>query len=145
VLNPNLRIPAGADNHRVDARVTLNAPATINSFFPHMHVRGKGFEYRVVYPTGESEVLLKVPRYDFNWQLTYYLEKPRPLPKGTRIECTGYYDNSANNPYNPDPKSEVFWGDQTWEEMLAGFLDVAFDVNMDPSMLASGKNLRSEE
>jgi hypothetical protein len=144
VLNPNLRIPAGAGNHRVDARVTLNAPATVNSFFPHMHVRGKAFEYRVVYPTGESEVLLEVPRYDFNWQLTYYLDKPRALPKGTRIECTAYYDNSPNNRYNPDSKSDVFWGDQTWEEMLAGFLDLAFDVKMDPASLASGRNLRTE-
>ena len=135
VYNPFLRIPPGAPNHRVEARVTLEAPATLTSMFPHMHVRGKGFEYRAVYPTGESEVLLSVPRYDFNWQLTYYLEQPKLLPKGTRIECIAYFDNSPNNPANPDPAAEVFWGDQTWEEMLAGFLDLAFDPRMDPALL----------
>lgn len=135
VYNPFMRIPAGAPNHRVEARVTLDASATITSMFPHMHVRGKAFEYRVVYPTGESEVLLSVPKYDFNWQLTYFLNQPKLLPKGTRIECTAWFDNSLNNPANPDPKAEVWWGDQTWEEMLAGFLDLAFDAKMDPALL----------
>jgi hypothetical protein len=144
VLNPNLRIPPGVANHRVDARVTLNAPATLTSLFPHMHYRGKSFEYRAVYPTGESELLLKVPRYDFNWQMTYYFDKPRVLPKGATIECIAHYDNSPNNPANPDSKAEVLWGDQSWEEMLAGFVDLAFDVNMDPSELAKGKQLRTQ-
>jgi len=132
VYNPLLRIPAGAPNQRVEARATLHETAQLVSLFPHMHVRGKGFEYRAVYPTGESEVLLRVPKYDFNWQLTYYLDKPKTLPKGTRIECTAWFDNSPNNPHNPDPNAEVFWGDQTWEEMLAGFFDLAFDVSLDP-------------
>ncbi len=135
IWNPKLRIPPGEANHRVEARVTLHAAATLNSLFPHMHVRGKSFEYRAVYPSGESEVLLRVPRYDFNWQLTYYLKEPRLLPKGTRLECIAHYDNSPNNPFNPDPAAEVLWGDQTWEEMLAGFLDLAFDVKMDPNEL----------
>jgi hypothetical protein len=97
--------------------------------FPHMHVRGKSFEYRATYPTGETETLLTVPKYDFNWQLTYYLAQPKVLPKGTVIECIAHYDNSVNNPFNPDPKSDVYWGDQTWEEMLAGFVDLAMPVN----------------
>ena len=143
IMNPNLRIPPGAAEHRVEARVDLQGAASLTSLFPHMHVRGKRFEYRAVYPTGESEVLLKVPRYDFNWRLTYYLDIPRPLPKGTRLECVAYYDNSPNNPANPDPSSEVFWGDQTWEEMLAGFLDLAFDVGTNPDELVKGKPLRS--
>ena len=145
VLNPNLRIPAGAASHRVDARVKLNAEATITSFLPHMHVRGKTLEYRVMYPSGESEILLNVPRYDFNWQLTYHLEKPRVLPKGTVIECTAYYDNSPNNPANPYPKSEVFWGDQTWEEMLAGFVDLTVDAKADTAELGGGKRLQRLE
>jgi hypothetical protein len=145
ILNPNLRIPAGAANHRVDARLTLNAPVTITSLFPHMHMRGKAFEYRVTYPDGRSEVLLKVPRYDFNWQLTYYLAEPRALPKGTVIECTAYYDNSPNNPANPDAKKDVFWGDQTWEEMLAGFVDLAVPIDMNPAELGTGTRLQRSE
>jgi hypothetical protein len=145
ILNPNLRIPAGAANHRVDARLTLNAPVTVTSLFPHMHMRGKAFEYRVTYPDGRSEVLLKVPRYDFNWQLTYYLAEPRALPKGTIIECTAYYDNSPNNPANPDAKKDVFWGDQTWEEMLAGFVDLAVPIDMNPAELGTGTRLQRSE
>jgi hypothetical protein len=96
-----------------------------------MHLRGKSFEYRVVYPTGESEVLLNVPRYDFNWQLSYYLQQPKLLTKGTRIECTAHFDNSANNAANPNPKEDVKWGDQSWEEMMIGFMDVSFPVGQD--------------
>jgi hypothetical protein len=132
VSNRNLRIPAGAANHAVMARVTLQADSNLLSFFPHMHVRGKAFEYRATYPSGESEVLLSVPKYDFNWQLTYYLKQPKPLPKGTVLECIARFDNSAANPFNPDPSKEVFWGDQTWEEMLAGFVDLAVPASRDP-------------
>jgi len=125
VYNPFLKIPAGAGNHRVEARVTLDAPATLTAMFPHMHVRGKAFEYRVVYPTGESEVLLNVPKYDFNWQLTYLPKKPILLPKGTRLDCVAHYDNSPKNKFNPDPSKEVRWGDQTWEEMMIGWYTYA--------------------
>jgi hypothetical protein len=95
---------------------------------PHMHLRGKAFEYRVVFPDGRKETLLSVPRYDFNWQLSYYLEEPLFLPKGAKLECTAWYDNSPNNPSNPDPKVEVRYGDQSWEEMMFGFFDVSFPV-----------------
>jgi hypothetical protein len=71
-----------------------------------------------------------VPKYDFNWQLTYYLKEPKLLPKGTVLECVAHYDNSPNNSFNPDPKSDVYWGDQTWEEMLAGFVDLAMPVTV---------------
>jgi hypothetical protein len=93
---------------------------------PHMHLRGKDFEYRVVFPDGRSEVLLSVPRFDFNWQSNYRLEKPLRLPVGTRIDCTAHFDNSTANPNNPDPTKEVRWGDQTWEEMMIGFVDYVF-------------------
>jgi hypothetical protein len=76
-----------------------------------------------------------VPKYDFNWQLSYYLEKPLVLPKGTKIECTAHFDNSANNPSNPDPTTEVRWGDQSWEEMMIGFVDLRIPVDMDPERL----------
>lgn len=128
VGNTNLHIPPQAMDHPVTARVTLYEDTRLLSLFPHMHVRGKSFEYRVTYPTGESETLLTVPKYDFNWQLTYYLKQPKVLPKGTVMECVAHYDNSPNNAFNPDPKSDVYWGDQTWEEMLAGFVDLAMPV-----------------
>ena len=88
---------------------------------PHMHLRGKDFKYTVVYPDGKQDVLLNVPKYDFNWQLSYELKDRLKLPKGTRIDCVAHFDNSANNQYNPDPTKEVRWGDQTWEEMMIGW------------------------
>lgn len=86
-------IPPGAGNHRVDASITLQQDSTLESFFPHMHLRGKAFEFRVVYPTGEKRELLRVPHYDFNWQLSYYPAKPVVLPKGSTLEATAWYDN----------------------------------------------------
>src|SRR5450432_3177132 len=128
VGNGNLHIPPMAADHAVTARVTLYEETTLLSMTPHMHVRGKSFEYKATYPTGETEILLTVPKYDFSWQLTYYLKQPKVLPKGTVLECVAHYDNSPNNPSNPDPKSDVYWGDQTWEEMLAGFVDFAIPM-----------------
>jgi len=128
VMNPNLHIPPMAADHQVHARVTLYEETKVLALFPHMHVRGKAFEYHATYPSGETETLLTVPKYDFNWQLTYYLKEPKLMPKGTVIECIAHYDNSPNNPFNPDAKSDVYWGDQTWEEMLAGFVDFAMPV-----------------
>ncbi len=90
-----------------------------------MHLRGKSYEYTAIFPDGRSEKLLTVPKYDFNWQLTYELSEERVLPKGTRIHATAYFDNSPNNPFNPDPKAEVRFGDQTWDEMMVGFFSVA--------------------
>lgn len=130
--NSRFVIPPGADNHRVDSQIAIRANVRLIGLMPHMHLRGKAFEYRAVYPTGETETLLKVPRYDFNWQLFYYLAEPKLLPEGTRIECTAYFDNSANNPANPDPSKEVRWGDQSWEEMMIGWFDIAFDRAIDP-------------
>ena len=92
-----------------------------------MHVRGKDFRFTAKTPDGRSEILLDVPAYDFNWQSTYTLAEPKHLPKGTRIDCLAHYDNSADNPHNPDPKQAVRWGDQTDEEMLIGYLDYVDD------------------
>jgi hypothetical protein len=133
--NRKFVIPPGAPNHRVDAEITLQDSAVLTAFLPHMHLRGKSFEYRLVYPTGESEILLRVPKYDFNWQLSYYLEKPLLLPKGTKIECTAHFDNSPNNPANPNPNVEVRWGDQSWEEMMIGFFDLSIDAKADAAKL----------
>lgn len=129
IANPSLKIPAGAPNHPIYATVTLQADVTVQSLSPHMHLRGKAFQYRVIYPDGKDEILLKVPNYDFNWQITYQLAEPRRLPAGTKIECIAWFDNSPNNKYNPDPKQVVRWGDQSWEEMLAGFIDFGVPVD----------------
>lgn len=130
--NNKFVIPPGDANHRVDAQITLSAEARLVDLMPHMHLRGKDFEYRLIYPAGESEIALNVPRFDFNWQLFYYLDAPKLLPKGTRIECTAHFDNSANHPGNPDPAAEVRWGDQSWEEMMIGWFDLAVDAGTNP-------------
>jgi hypothetical protein len=136
--NSKFVIPPGADNHQVDSKVTLQRDATLISLLPHMHLRGKDFEYRIIYPTGEKQTILSVPKYSFSWQLSYLPEKPLLLPKGTIIECTAHFDNSPNNPSNPDPKSEVRFGEQSWEEMMIGFFDVAINVDVDPKDLLRG-------
>ena len=137
--NSKFVIPPGASNHRVDSKFTLHDDAMLIGLMPHMHLRGKSFDFRLVYPTGETETPLVVPRYDFNWQLFYYPEKPLLLPKGTRIECTAHFDNSPNNAGNPDPTEEVRWGDQSWEEMMIGWFDVAIDARKDPKSLFKEK------
>jgi hypothetical protein len=105
---------------------------TLLSLWPHMHLRGKALELRAIYPSGESEVLLNVPRYDFNWQMSYVLRQPRLLPKGTRLESAVYFDNSPNNPNNPNPGVDVYWGDQTWEEMNIAFMRVGLPPGVSP-------------
>ena len=97
-------------------------------------------EFRVVDPDGSKETLLRIPQYDFNWQLEYILDKPRRLSKGSRLEVTGIFDNSANNPRNPDPSAIVRWGDQSWDEMLAGFFELAFDARMDLETLLTPRS-----
>jgi len=126
--NRKFVIPAGAPAHVVNGAITLYKPAELISLLPHMHLRGKSMEMRAVYPTGETEKLLWVPGYDFNWQLWYQLPQGKVLPAGTRIEATGTFDNSPNNKNNPDPTAEVRYGDQSWEEMMIGFFDIAVDV-----------------
>ncbi len=125
-------IPPGDPNHEVNAKITLHDDSTLTMLLPHMHLRGKDFEFRVVFPDGRKETLLKVPHYSFNWQLSYYLQQPLFLPKGTTIECTAHYDNSPNNPANPDPTKEVHYGEQSWDEMMFGFFDVSVPLNENP-------------
>jgi hypothetical protein len=115
--NGSLRIPPGASDHRVDAELTVLDDVLLWSLLPHTHLRGKRWEYRLTYPDGRTDTLLTVPRYDFNWQTEYVFKTPVRLPKGTTLRSTAWYDNSSANPANPDPLTEVRWGDQTWEEM----------------------------
>jgi hypothetical protein len=132
-MNVFLKIPPGDANYESKAQTTLKQDVKLVSLMPHMHYRGKDFLYTAVYPTGETQVLLNVPHYDFNWQLGYMEKEQMLLPKGTRIECIAHHDNSVNNKYNPDATKEVRWGDQTWEEMMIGWFDVAFDAKLDPN------------
>src|SRR4051812_3762755 len=116
-VNATFAIPPGASDYQVDSAIEFNQPARILALFPHTHLRGRGWEYRLVYPDGRSEVVLAVPKYDFNWQTYYQFAKPLSVPKGARLEASAKYDNSAANKSNPDANIEVHWGEQTWEEM----------------------------
>ncbi|WP_166826414.1 redoxin domain-containing protein [Thalassoroseus pseudoceratinae] len=126
----NLDIPPHADNHRVEAK-SKSVPIDVQllGFMPHMHLRGKSFSYEAIYPDGQTEILLDVPEYDFNWQTAYRIEKPPTLPAGTKMHCVAHFDNSDKNLANPDPTKNVGWGDQTWEEMMIGYFDVAIAVD----------------
>ena len=128
-LNFTFKIPPHEPNHEVRSSYTARDDIRLIGFMPHMHLRGKDFKYTIVFPDGREEVLLSVPRYDFNWQLVYELQNPVDLPKGARIDCVAHFDNSANNKYNPDPAKEVKWGDQTWEEMMIGWVTVTTPVD----------------
>jgi hypothetical protein len=127
--NSKFAIPPGDPNYQVDAKFEFGADAKVIGFTPHMHLRGKDMDFRATYPTGESETLLSVPRYDFSWQLTYYPVKDLAVTKGTVIECTAHFDNSPNNPNNPDPTKTIKYGEQSWDEMMIGFFQVAIDAD----------------
>jgi hypothetical protein len=114
------------------AEATFAEDAALVYMFPHMHVRGKDMTYRLVYPDGRTETVLNVPKYDFNWQLGYDLDKPIQVPKGTKLIVTAHYDNSANNKFNPDPNKTVYYGDMTWEEMMFPFFSVVVDKSVNP-------------
>jgi hypothetical protein len=136
--NTNFVIPAGEANHEVKSSTVMREDVHLLSFMPHMHFRGKDFKYTATYPDGRTEVLLNVPKYDFNWQLTYLLKEPIALPKGTRIDCVAHFDNSAANKANPDPTQDVRWGDQTWEEMMIGWFSFTRDAEQLTRPTASG-------
>ena len=120
-------IAPGDPNAEGRASLVFGEPVTLVSIQPHMHVRGKDMTIRVLYPNGNSDTLLRVAHYDFRWQIIYYLAKPLALPQGTRIEVVGHWDNSANNPYNPDPRATVRFGYQSFEEMLSAAMGVMID------------------
>ncbi len=130
LTNHTFVIPPRENNYRVEVWGTLPNDATLLSFFPHMHLRGKRFEYNIVPGNGTVETLLRV-NYDFHWQMSYRLAQPRVLKAGTRLQAVAWYDNSENNPHNPDPNKAVTWGGQTYEEMMVGFFDVAVPANVD--------------
>ncbi len=121
--NGALRLPAGAKDVAVPAELEPTQPIRIWALFPHTHLRGTRWKYTLEKPDGTKEVILDVPRYDFNWQTYYFYAKPLEIPAGSKITSMAWYDNSASNPHNPDASKPVAWGDQTWEEMqYTGFL-----------------------
>ncbi len=134
LTNDRFVIPPGVDDYRVEVFGTLPNDATLLSFFPHMHLRGKTFEYNIIHSsgreTGSTETLLRV-NYDFFWQLSYRLAEPLQLKAGTKLQAVAWFDNSRNNPHNPDPDAAVRWGDQTYDEMMVGFFDVAVRADLD--------------
>ena len=174
LTNDHFVIPPGAPDYRVEARGTLPNDALLLSLFPHMHLRGKRFEYNLVNPIGTApnptlgassaptvssvsgapsserqpggdstvETLLRV-NYHFHWQMSYKLEQPLLLKAGTELQAIAWYDNSKNNAHNPDPDSAVRWGDQTYEEMMVGFFDVAVDGNIDKKKFFERNNRQS--
>jgi hypothetical protein len=128
VLQPRFVIPAYDGNAEVKGTTKLERDTVMTSLTPHMHVRGKDMTYIAHYPDGTDEVLLSVPKYDFNWQISYQLKTPKVLPKGTIVEVIAHFDNSAANKFNPDPSKDVRWGDQTFEEMMIGFWSTVVPV-----------------
>ena len=124
-MNTTLLLKAGSSDTAVDSAIEFQQDSRIWGLFPHSHLRGKSWEYRVVYPDGRKETVLSVPAYDFDWQTYYMFAKPLVVPKGTRLEATAHYDNSANNKFNPDASMDVRWGEQTWDEMLIGYFNYA--------------------
>ncbi len=123
VMNAQFRIPAGDPNYQGRASHVFSEDVHVRSLGPHMHYRGKDMKYTAYLPDGEERDLLSVSRYDFNWQTFYEFEEPVALPAGTRIEVTAHWDNSAENPHNPDPTVDVTWGTDSTDEMLIGFVD----------------------
>ncbi len=122
-LNMRFTIPPGAGRHQVVADYTFDEPSKLLSLLPHTHVRGVAFRYELVSPGGDVEELLSIPRYDFNWQLNYELRSPRSVAAGMILRATAWYDNSADNLANPDPTAEISWGEQTFEEMMIGYVN----------------------
>lgn len=117
-------IPPGEGAHEVESWYEFEHDSLLWSVSPHMHVRGKDFNYKLIYPDGKEETVLNVPQYDFGWQTTYILAEPRRVPKGTKMHCIAHFDNSENNLNNPDPTKEVRYGPQTWEEMMYGWFEI---------------------
>jgi hypothetical protein len=132
----HFHIPAGDANWETHAEVVFQQNAELVWFLPHMHLRGKDMTYRLLYPAGASETVFSV-KYDFAWQLGYEVKQPILVPKGTKLEVTAHFDNSANNRFNPDPSKDVWWGDQTWEEMMIPYFGVIVRTNASPEKIVA--------
>jgi peroxiredoxin len=142
VMNMHIRIPAGNPNWQVESEYKFPRDAKIYQLMPHMHLRGKDFSYELTRPDGRKQVLLSVPQFDFNWQNTYRLAQPVDVPKGSTLHCVAHFDNSKENPSNPNPKKIVRWGDQTWEEMMIGWMTLAWNDDKPAAKTAPAKPVK---
>jgi peroxiredoxin len=140
--NPDVLVPPHESQAPSYAIAGFKHDTWLFDLAPHMHLRGSWFKYEALYPDGERETLLSVPRYDFNWQTIYRLNEPKKMPAGTWIFCTGGFDNSARNPANPNPDKRVKWGDQSFDEMFIGFMDVA---KVPPADISAAKQDRAQK
>jgi hypothetical protein len=127
VFNTEFKIPPRAGDVEVNGMYCFTKSAVLHSLTPHMHLRGRWMKFELLTPDGERKVLCSVPRYDFNWQQTYSLLQPLRIPAGSWVLLTGGFDNSVQNPANPDPNKEIHWGEQSWDEMFLGWYNVAWD------------------
>ncbi|MCW8194644.1 redoxin domain-containing protein [Proteobacteria bacterium 005FR1] len=141
IANPFLKIPPNTKEHWEKAAFTFKDDIILYSILPHAHFRGKAADFVAEYPDGRRELLLSVPAYDFNWQTTYFLKEPKTLPAGTKVIQRMAWDNSSQNPANPDPSIQVTWGEQSWEEMLFGALRYRF---VDPEKSKGGKGFAAD-
>jgi hypothetical protein len=135
--NGTFKIPPGDPDYKVDATFEVQKDVKLVALHPHMHSRGKSFEYRLTFPDGRTETILSVPAFNWHWQLWYNLADPIYLARGTKITCTAHFDNSPNNPENPDPTKAVIWGQQSWDEMMVGFFNLKFDASMSAAEVRS--------
>ena len=126
-------IPPYEANFTVTSELAITQDITINGFYPHMHVRGKSAEYKVVYPDGKEQLLFDVPHYRFDWQERYVLAEPLKIPKGSMLKYRAVFDNSADNPLNPNPDKEVYWSEQSWDEMSLGWIEYTLDKQRLPA------------
>ena len=129
-------IPSYTDDWKITGITPINEPITLYALSPHMHLRGKSLRWIVTYPDGREETLLDVPEFDFNWQIHFELEEPLYLPAGSKITGIGVYDNSLGNRWNPGPQLEVYWGQQSWDEMYQAFTEYTVesqDLTKQPS------------
>ncbi|HEY7310682.1 MAG TPA: redoxin family protein [Gemmataceae bacterium] len=144
-MNESIRIPPRDPHYRAETTMRFHAEARILSLVPHMHWRGKDYFYELIYPDGRKQTLLSVPRWDFNWQNTYQFAEPIKVPKGARLHAVAHWDNSRNNPNNPDPNKEVRFGLQTWEEMMVGWCVYTWESPDTAEKLAHQKLSPAEE
>jgi peroxiredoxin len=142
--NFTFKIPPNDPSFEVESEFVFRQNAVLLTVSPHMHVRGKDFRYDLIYPDGKKETILWVPHYDFGWQTTYRFAEPKLLPRGTKMHCVAHFDNSEDNFANPDPSKEVTFGEQTWEEMMFGWFEMAL-ADQDLTQPATEVNLRVTE
>ena len=131
-------IPPYADNWEIAGQAMIKQAITLYAFAPHMHLRGKDIKYILVWPDGREQTLLNVPKFDFNWQLHYELETPLKIPAGSKMIAIAHYDNSLKNRYNPAPQKEVFWSEQSWDEMFIPWFEYTID-SLDLTKVTAGQ------